>query len=192
MNMQTGAISPKFTLSLLGLMFLIPLTLAWLMHNGVIDFTPGSGVNKGTLIDPPVAAQVPEDFARLGLDEHWVLAHFPGEYCDGACEERLYGLNQMLRALGRDAVRVRILLLSEPGETASELPLPEGSESVFTSINTDTIKLSQQFNSLGDTRGIFIIDPLGNIMMRYAPETTPDDMLSDMERLLQYQKTDPQ
>lgn len=184
--------SPKLMLVILSLMFLIPLTIAWLMHSGLIDYSPVSGVNHGQLIDPPVAAELPPEYKEQGLDKLWVLAHFPSAYCEETCRERLYGLRQLHRALGRDAIRVRVVLFGELPDfdlTTSEFDL---SEQDFTHIGTNAGKLSQQFTALGDKDGIFIIDPLSNIMMRYAPEMDPNDILVDMERLLKYQKTDPQ
>lgn len=192
MNRQTGATSPKLILSLLGLMFLVPLTLAWLMYTGAINFSPGGGVNRGELVDPPIAADVPEQFLAQGLAEHWVLAHTLPGICADACQDRLHGLRQIHKALGRDAVRVRLLLLANSELMVSDLPEMEKPDSGFTVLDSNTGKLSQQFESLGDRHGIFIIDPLGNIMMRYASETNSNDILIDMERLLQYQKTDPQ
>lgn len=191
-NRQTGAISPKLTLALLGIMFLVPLTVAWLMYSGVIDYRPGTSVNRGILVDPPVRAEVPESFAESGLAEHWVLTYIIPPDCNDACREQLHGLGQIHRALGRDAVRVRIMLVdngSPEGEFRERIEAPGQG---FHVISENSGALIRQLDSLGDRNGTFIIDPLGNIMMRYAGETDPNDILFDMERLLQYQKTDPQ
>ena len=176
----------------LGLMFLVPLTAAWLMHSGVIDYKPGSGVNRGELVDPPVAAEVPEEYAEEGLDRIWVLGHFPPASCDVTCQERLYGLRQLHRALGRDSIRVRVVLFGEDLDRGSVTSHADLSEQDFSFIGPNTGKLALQFESLGDRDSIFIIDPLGNIMMRYSADTDPNEILPDMERLLKYQKTDSQ
>jgi hypothetical protein len=45
--------------------------------------------------------------------------------------------------------------------------------------DADTQQLAQQHN-------IYLIDPMGNIFMRYPPETDPAGMRKDLERLLKY------
>jgi cytochrome oxidase Cu insertion factor (SCO1/SenC/PrrC family) len=192
MNKQAGALSPKLILILLSLMFLIPLTLAWLMYSGVIDYRPVSHVNKGMLIEPPVKADLPEKFRHPGLYQHWVLVYPLPSSCSDPCRQILFGLRQFHRALGRDGNRVALVLLAETRPDEQFLEEIEKLDPGFNVISDNTGKLSLQLKQLADGSGIFIIDPLGNIMMNYPPEPDPNDILADMERLLQYAKTDPQ
>ena len=186
---QKGAISPRAILVVLGLIFFVPLSIAWMMYAGIIDFRPGAGVNKGNLIQPPVAAQLPGTFAKLDLNERWILVHPLPRVCSESCLEVLVGLRQFHRALGRDSGRVGLVLLAgqENNSVAEEAEkiYPE-----FNVISENTGMLSQQFEELADGDGVFIIDPLGNIMMHYPPDPDPNEILVDMERLLQYAKTD--
>lgn len=192
MNRQAGALSPKSTMILLGVLFLIPLTLAWLMYSGAIDYRPVSRVNKGMLIEPPVEAQLPEQFELPELYQHWVLVYPLPSNCGDRCREILVGLRQLHRALGRDGGRVGLVLLAGARPDEEFLEEIEKLDPVFNVISENTGKLSQQLNELAGGAGVFIIDPLGNIMMHYPPEPDPNDILADMERLLQYAKTDPQ
>lgn len=187
---QSGAMSPRLTLIILGLMFFIPLSIAWMMYTGVIEFKPGTGVNKGRLIDPPVAAQLPDAFADLDLNERWVLVHPLPEYCDDSCQEFLVGLRQFHRALGRDSSRVALVLLAEDSQQASLADEAQKIYPEFIVIGENTGMLSQQFEELAGGAGVFVIDPLENIMMHYAPMTDANEILADMERLLRYAKTD--
>ena len=36
---------------------------------------------------------------------------------------------------------------------------------------------------------IYIVDPFGNLMMQYAKEAPPKDVVKDLERLLKYSRT---
>ncbi len=187
---QAGAMSPRLTLVVLGLMFFVPLTIAWLMYSGAIDYKPSSGVNHGELVEPPVPARLPEAYSSLGLIEHWSVVYPLPPECDDPCHELIIGLRQFHRALGRDAGRVRLVLLEgsmAAGSLAEEATkiYPE-----FNVISENTGMLLQQFSELADDGGIFVIDPLGNIMMNYPPRPDPNEILEDMERLLRYAKTD--
>jgi glutathione peroxidase-family protein len=35
-------------------------------------------------------------------------------------------------------------------------------------------------------RRVYLVDPLGNLMMRYEPDDEPKGMIKDLERLLKY------
>jgi len=37
-----------------------------------------------------------------------------------------------------------------------------------------------------EQQGIYLVDPLGNVMMRYPPGANPSGMLKDLTRLLKY------
>jgi hypothetical protein len=182
----------KGTLMGLTLLFLTPLVVAWLMYIGVIDYRPENTRNHGTLIQPPVAARLPESFSRRDLTSHWLLIYPLSPDCGESCEADLIGLRQIGRALGKDADRIRSVLLSDG--SLSDARLRELSEIDAGSIvMTDgTGMLRSQLESLGDGRGTFLIDPLGNFMMHYHADTDPNDIRLDLERLLKYAKTDPQ
>ena len=47
-------------------------------------------------------------------------------------------------------------------------------------------RFSQDGSSIED--GLYIIDPFGNYMMRYAPDAEPKKVLRDLERLLKVSK----
>lgn len=182
----------KAALVLLGLIFLVPLALAWLMYTGVIDFHPRETSNLGILVDPPVEARLPDGFGQDDLERHWVLVYPLPTECAQSCREDLAGIRQVRRALGRDAERLRIVALSG-------LVAADQHEETIEDIDPDALvvpdssgMLSGQLKRIGDGTGAYLIDPLGNIMMHYPRGTNPDDIRRDLEHLLRYAKTDPQ
>lgn len=180
----------KATLVALGLLFLIPLALAWMMYIGVIDYRPGETSNRGTLIRPPVKASLPADFERHNLNGHWILVYPLSLECGDNCLKDLVGLRQVRRALGREGDRVRTALLVDgpPGRALSGMD--EGIHADF--LVTGGGALRAQISQIAEGRGTYLIDPMGNIMMHYQPGSNPDYIRRDLEHLLKYAKTDPQ
>ncbi len=183
--------SAKMTLiSLFGL-FLLPLTLAWLMYSGIIDFHPQETSNRGKLVKPPLQARWPEEFDSRLLGRRWLAIYPVSLACEESCREMLTGLRQIKRALGRDGGRLRLVVLSGRAPVA---PLSESVAAIDPEIVVieGAIALEQQLGKIGTSGSTFIVDPLGNIMMQYSPGTNANDIRHDLDRLLKYGKTDPQ
>ncbi len=45
-------------------------------------------------------------------------------------------------------------------------------------------EFGRQFPADRGDGAVFVVDPLGNLMMRFAPGLPPADMLKDLEKLL--------
>lgn len=183
--------SAKATLLGLGILFLLPLVIAWLMYSGVIDYRPGETRNRGELVEPPVEAALSGEFDRQGLRGHWMLVYPVSLDCLDRCREELVGLRQVQRALGRDSERVRAALLATEDSQADILRLAREIDPGFVVLAGSADALRAQLSEIGGGRGTYVVDPLGNIMMHYHPGTDPDDIRHDLERLLKYGKTDP-
>lgn len=177
----------RLTLVLVFALFALPLVLAWLL-NFVGDFTPGATVNRGTLIQPvrPVMADGLLDpqgnaLAADYFKGEWVLLFRHAGDCGDACHQVLYVLRQVRLAQGKNIDRVKRLLLLEGAampawtvETAQHYPgmdiaraATPGSAAVFPPVGR-----------------IYLVDPLGNLMMEYALDADPRGMIKDLERLL--------
>ncbi len=208
------SISPRLTLLIIAAMFLLPLMLAWLMYSGTLSYEPGSGRNLGTLIKPPVLidwhdvnrvkrqkdTQPALTTAADELLEHWVILYPVPAICDAACQQRVSSLRQIHRATGRHQSRVRLALLlddTSPGETAKTL---QAMYEKFTLIRDPCASLSKALAAIpagtpgmSATKGdIYLIDPLGNIMMYYAADADPNHIRKDLKRLLTWSKLDEQ
>jgi len=179
----------KATLLGLGTLFLLPLVIAWLMYSGIIDYRPGKTSNRGTLLQPPVEARLPQAFEQAGLTGNWILMYVLPMECGKSCRADLAGLRQVRRALGRDGDRVRTVFLSPIPIDAHQIPSIE--PGAFRAWDNSG-KLPAQLHEIAGDGRTFLIDPLGNIMMHYPSGSKPDDIRKDLERLLKYGKTDPQ
>lgn len=184
--------SARVTLVGLSALFLLPLMGAWLMYTGVIDWQPGETRNHGTLVNPPLAAKLPQDAGERDLTGHWMLLYPANAVCSDTCKQDLVGLRQLRRALGRDGERIRVVVLTEggaseePGRTIVEI------DEAASLLSDSSGMLRAQLQDLHGGQGTYLLDPLDNIMMHYDAGTDTNDIRLDLERLLKYAKTDPQ
>jgi hypothetical protein len=162
--------------ALLGLFFAAPFALAWLAY--WLDWAPGATSNYGELVTPPR----PLSGAPLeALRGKWVLVTFDAGACDAYCERKLYFMRQLRRAQGKDESRVeRLWLLTDDAAPAAALRTAiEGTHIA------PAQALAAHFPAAGAVRDhIYVVDPLGNLMMRYPRDPDPSRMLKDLQRLL--------
>ena len=161
---------PRHTLLLLAAVCIAPVALgtaAYLFGWGV-----GSSGNYGELLPPrPVSAP-----GLAALRGKWVLVSFDAAACDAYCERKLYFMRQVRRAQGKEMGRVeRLWVLTDGGKPRAELLAAiEG-----TQISSD--KLDFPGNHADH---IYLVDPLGNLMLRFPRDPDPSRMLKDLQRLL--------
>lgn len=132
--------------------------------------------NKGTFVDPPqtmAALDIRDGRGRELMETGtWWLWVVPQGPCSDACREALHQLRQLHVLLNRDAPRVRRALVT--GQ-------PAGSDA-----------LAQEYPKLefltGDLTplapGVYIVDPLGNLVFRYTLGEAGEPVLDDLKRLL--------
>ena len=150
-----------------------PVVLAWLAYQ--YRWGAGKSGNYGELIAPrPLAGP----FAPLR--GKWVLVTFDAAACDAACEKKLYVVRQVRRAQGKGAERIeRLWLLADAARPRPEvLAAIQGSH-----VAPAPAGLMQSFpgNAL---QHIYLVDPLGNLMLRFPADPDPARLIKDLERLL--------
>lgn len=193
--------SPRLALVIIASLFILPLALAWLMYSGVIDYDPVETRNLGELVEPPVPVSFetlewygPENSGDRTLEGHWVILYALPETCADPCLEQATSLRQVHRAAGRNQSRLRLLLL---GETMPDI------DSRLEMISGDFLRATDRERSLvpeleriassqgaGVKGSVYLIDPLGNIMLFYAAGFDPNDLKKDLKRLLTWSKLD--
>ncbi len=172
---------------ILVLLFFGPLLAAWLLYFHS-DWRPGELSVHGELIDPPVPlSAATADSADDVFHGHWSLLYVSPGVCAEDCEQALYRMRQTDTALGRRGARVETVLLPrgpmpDAGFLASEHPklvvLPQGSDAA------EVLAASLPAAARPDGTGIFVVDPLGNLMMRFDLEADAKGMYEDLKKLL--------
>lgn len=177
-------------LLLLGLTFLAPLiAAAWLYLTGS-SLTPRGRTNSGDLLEPVINLEdeTGESIERLtggASGARWVLIYANAAPCLDTCRDALYRMRQARLMLGNDMNRlVRLFLHGEnPPDTVW---LNEQHAGLTTIRNEALISVLQQYRpDENGSGGLYLVDPLGNLVMHFANELDARRMVDDIEHLLE-------
>lgn len=175
--------------------FALPALAAWFFYFNP-ERLPATRINRGDLIEPvrPWTASLGVtrsdgsllDAAAFG--DRWTLVVPSRAPCDADCERRLIELRQIRLALGESRYVVERLAVLV-GDGATELGGPLAGTEVTRASSDRAAQLEAFFGPGPDIWDrVYIVDPFGNLMMRYAAEAPAKDVLKDMERLLKASK----
>lgn len=149
---------------------------------------PQSRINYGTLIEPRPVAAVPlarmdgSRFSFAELKGRWLMVQIDVSECAAQCRRKLYLMRQLRLMQGRNMDRVeRVWLVRDPSAVGPELLRDYAGTHVVRAGGP----LLDVFRSETDPADhIYLIDPLGNLMLRFPKEADPGRVHKDLERLL--------
>lgn len=188
---------PRLMLLFIIACFMVPLVAAWWL---VGHWTPAGTGQHGELLDParplPVLRFTPLDEGGLdgmALRGRWGLVYVgSAAACDASCRTALYDLRQVRLALGKDIGRVKTVLLFDDvpaAELRQWLATEHAAMVVGVADFAARTELTGAFPTPGATgEWIYLLDPLGNLLMRYPAGGEPRGMLEDLRRLLRLSK----
>ena len=163
----------RLTLLALVALFALPSATGWLAYR---YWQPGHTTNYGELLAPEplrtaglrsVSGTV---FDAQPLRGKWVLIQAAGAECDPACSRSLYLTHQARLAQGREMGRIARLLLTRTS--------PSGA------VDSD-LQLAVPGDADGPlSAGLYLMDPLGRVMMRYPQPPDGAGLIKDLRRLL--------
>jgi hypothetical protein len=188
--MQNGASKSNKNKFLLVLaVFGIPVIASYLAY--YVWQPQGAATNYGELI-PPVTlapttalAQLDGKTVELGtLRGKWLLVHANSGACDVACDKNLYAMRQVRLLQGRDQDRVeRVWLVTDSIAPKSEL-LNQKFQGMLV-LRDPAGALLGKLPVKGTVRDhVYVVDPLGNVMMRYDSDPDLKRMGKDLGKLL--------
>jgi hypothetical protein len=139
---------------------------------------PSARTNFGALIDPrahpiPALGATTLDGKPAGLDAYkgkWIMLKVGPAACDQACREQMFGIRQVRSMTGKEMTRVeRVWLVTdaEPLETVLMREL-DGVRMLRAPAAAVAAWLPLEPGATLEN-SIFLIDPLGNLMMRFPP-----------------------
>ena len=177
--------------------FFIPLVVAFVIYYGFSGWRPAGSTAKGDLISPARPLQIgvlltPQDQpleANL-LHGKWSLVYVGDGQCDARCREALTLMRQTRLALNDDASRVQRLFFVT--QNCCDLDYLNTEHAGLISARVEEgveRKMLQTFPRYQDVPvesagRIYIVDPLGNLMMSYAPDAPQKALLEDLRKLL--------
>lgn len=164
---------------LLASIFLGPPLLAGLLYYGS-SWRPVGHTNHGALIDPP--RPLPGSVFR----GKWTLVYIGAGDCDAACRSSLYFMRQTHWGLGQLAPRMQRVFLVRTQCCALRAALAHDYPGLLTLDETgaDGAALLAIFPADLRPTSLFIVDPRGNLMMRYDASAAPKGLLEDLQQLL--------
>ncbi len=178
--------------------FAIPLATAWLL---VGRWQPGSSVQHGELLNPAqplanlqFAALDDQPLDGAALKGRWVIIYAgSAQQCESACQTALYAMRQVRIALGKDIERVKTLLLLDGLPDAGLRQWLTAEHPAMTVGVADAMTRTELNHAFPGSSGtakewIYLLDPLGNLLMRYPVTVEPRGMLKDLQRLLRLSK----
>jgi cytochrome oxidase Cu insertion factor (SCO1/SenC/PrrC family) len=190
-------------------LFFVPLIAAFVLYYGMDGWRPAGSTAKGDLIHPPrplpqnavltspptspmTSAPVAKGAALDAKILHgkWTLVYVGGGECDARCREALTLMRQTRLALNDDASRVqRLFLAMQPCCDQAYLDAEHAGLTVASADDAAGQAVLAVFPRYGDkpveqAGRIYIIDPLGNLMMSYSPQAEHKDLLEDLKKLL--------
>ncbi|MGB0495213.1 MAG: hypothetical protein ACPGJI_02570 [Kangiellaceae bacterium] len=164
------------TLVLLFVMFMTPVLLAYAAYFG--NWLDSAGGAKGELIGSNSLTDI-EDYDFIRADGikisgkefetlyWWIVPINPNE-CDDSCAQlNLFTVNQVYIGLGKEASRIRELAVLPTGFSGYENDFPHA-QSDYTADGVKALRESQNKPTHDlEANYIYLVDPLGNIFMRY-------------------------
>jgi hypothetical protein len=185
------------TLAGLAALFFAPLLASFWLYYGT-GWRPAGHVNHGELISPPrPLARVNLPRIRLPGGElspaeptlfrsTWTLTYIGDGRCDAACRQTLYVMRQTRLALGTDMTRVaRVFLVTGNCCDRAFLAREHAGMVVLDATGAPGERLLGNFPPQDRAHSLYIVDPLGNLMMRYDVRRNPSGLLLDLRKLLE-------
>ncbi len=178
--------------------FFAPLLFAVWLYFGTNSWLTLETQNHGVLIRPPRPLN---EFSIISFNGvkweqeqfigKWTLLYLGNQSCDLYCEASLFKMRQVRLSLGRDRQRIQRKFLGVSNHSHTE-----NLSSIFENYPDMQIAWFDQsqfhihlpqFKDL-DEHLIYLIDPLGNLMMCYSKHATAKGINKDLKRLLKVSK----
>ncbi len=177
--------SRKKFLFLVGV-FVVPVVAAYLAYFG---WRPSGHTNYGQLI--PVtplqytAGSRPEGtpFDLNALQGKWLMVHVGAASCDAQCLRQLYLMRQIRIAQGKAQSRIeRVWVVTDGGSPDAALLAEYPGMQLW---RASDARFVQQFPVDGARDAhIYLVDPLGNLMLRFPAQPEPKRIMKDLKLLL--------
>jgi cytochrome oxidase Cu insertion factor (SCO1/SenC/PrrC family) len=183
----------RWMLLLLAVVCATPIAISYFMYYVVKP--AGGSTNYGTLIEPQ--RPIPDSLVVTGEDGkplklaslrgRWLMISVDSSACDKACATKLYFMRQIRATQGPERERVvevwlrtdaapvadviqhayprTDMLIADPAQVAAWLPADTGTRI---------------------TDHIFLVDPNGNLMMRFPKDANPSKIKNDLTKLLKW------
>jgi hypothetical protein len=173
--------SQNRTMLLLIALFFVPLVASMWLYFGS-GWRPQGSSAHGMLFDPVVVLPL----AAEPLHGKWSLLYVGEGACDENCRRSLVFARQTRLSLNQEMDRVqRVLLATGSCCDVKYLDTEHQGIKVFDVSGTEAREeLLGLLPPEGREHSLYVVDPLGNVVMRYDTRESPRGLLTDMKKLL--------
>lgn len=145
--------------------------VAWALYYLAHDAGWMKTTNNGEFVNPPMTVELLKPTgAEFKTNEKWWL-WYAAPKCDTQCTKTMHNLRSVHVLLNRESTRVARAMLTDDG-SVGELS-PEEQEKVV------LLRRPEQLRE-----GVYIVDPIGNLVFRYPVDAAPKPVLEDLKKLL--------
>ena len=151
--------------------------------------------NYGALIDPRLHP-IPE--VQLHVTEldgkasplaqfkgKWIMLQTGPSDCQEACKKSLFEMQQLRLMQGKERERIERVWLVTDAQPLDTLVMREFDGTSMLRVNGDALKAWLPVEPGGKTSDhLYLIDPLGNLMMRFPKDADPSKVKKDIAKLL--------
>ena len=179
-----AARSNRLPLFIILVVFAAPLAGAFWLYYGS-SWRPSLRTNHGKLIEPAIA--LPGQRAATLFQGKWTLLVLGrGEAgCDAGCRSALVYARHTWLSLGQLTPRVQRVLLAGAG--CCDASYLQREQVGLIAIDVAGSEAQPLVRAIPEPRAqaIFVVDPLGNLMMRYDVRQDPRGLREDLKKLLE-------
>ena len=154
---------------------------------------PQSRTNYGALIDPrehpiPELAAMTLDKKPTTLDVYqgkWVMLQVSDADCEASCEKKLHDMRQLRLAQGKEMERIERVWLITDDKPLDTILIREFDGTEMLRVKADVVHAWLPVEEgTKVTDHIYMIDPLGHLMMRFPKDADPNKIKKDLYKLL--------
>ena len=192
-NQQTKG---RLALIALVIFFAAPLFVVMAMYR--FDWHP-NGQSYGDLIEPVVPIQLTDVFKDVKIADSTVesktlwhdkwSAVILADKCEAVCQTQLHDARQIHASLEKDMNRMQRILITNQ-QDLGDLQKRYPDLIILNKPSDDVEALAKQFDVNGvsayASQRVYMVDPLGNLMLSYSNNVKPVEMRKDWVRLLKY------
>lgn len=146
---------------------------------------PSSFRNYGELVGPTAIEEKAGAAAAplAPLKGRWILVMVDGASCGTGCQSKLWQMRQVRLTQGKEMERVERVWLVDDGGSPGTALLQDYAGTV--AVQSPSPALLGLFTAPASSRDhLYVIDPLGNLMMRFPRDADPQRIRKDLGHLL--------
>ena len=164
-------------------MFILPIAFGTLFFYANPNYFSESTVNYGELVRPVIATDEGdiEIDGASSLQGIWTMVYVSSR-CDDACEKAVADMKTIRTLMNADMRRIQRMIIIENNST------PTVNDETLIKAKITSEKLTKSLKKYAEN-AIYLIDPIGNIMLYYEPQNIDIRLvIKDLKRLFKYSR----